>query len=134
MNGSSSGAMTLKAPAVASTYVMTFPAATDTVDVLGTAQSITALKTFSASDIAMVGTSAGVTTFATANSSASNYTITFPAATGTVALTSGTFANPMTTLGDIIYGGASGVATRLAGNTTTTPEFYTSTGAASAAN
>jgi hypothetical protein len=41
--------------------------------------------------------------------------------------------NPMTTLGDIIYGGASGAATRLAGNTTATPEFLTSTGASSAA-
>lgn len=38
------------------------------------------------------------------------------------------FTNPMSTLGDIIYGGASGVATRLAGNTTTTQKFLTSTG------
>jgi hypothetical protein len=36
--------------------------------------------------------------------------------------------SPMTTIGDIIYGGASGVATRLAGNITTTAKFYTSTG------
>jgi hypothetical protein len=36
--------------------------------------------------------------------------------------------SPMTTIGDIIYGGASGVATSLAGNTTTTAKFYTSTG------
>lgn len=43
------------------------------------------------------------------------------------------FANPMTTLGDIIYGGASGVATRLAGNTTTAKQFLTSTGAAGVA-
>lgn len=40
---------------------------------------------------------------------------------------------PMTTLGDIIYGGASGTGTKLAGNTTTTPQFLTSTGAAAAA-
>ena len=45
--GSSSGVMTLEAPAAASTYVMTFPAATDTVAVLGTAQTFTAAKTFS---------------------------------------------------------------------------------------
>lgn len=52
--------------------------------------------------------------------------VTFP--------TSGTLlANPMTTLGDIIYGGASGAATRLAGNTSSTPQFYTSTGTGSAA-
>lgn len=38
--------------------------------------------------------------------------------------------NPMTTLGDVTYGGASGVPTRLAGNTTTTQYVLTSTGAA----
>lgn len=47
----------------------------------------------------------------------------------------GGFSNPMTTLGDVIYGGASGAATRLAGNTTTTPQclIQTGTGSASAA-
>lgn len=38
------------------------------------------------------------------------------------------FANPMTTLGDVIYGGASGAPTRLAGNTATSKQFLTSTG------
>ena len=37
-------------------------------------------------------------------------------------------SNPMTTLGDIIYGAASGTATRLAGNATTTKKFLTQTG------
>jgi hypothetical protein len=43
--------------------------------------------------------------------------------------------SPMTTLGDVIYGGAGGAGTRLAGNTSTTPMFFkqTGTGAASAA-
>lgn len=36
--------------------------------------------------------------------------------------------NPMTSLGEIIYGGSSGTATRLAGNTTTTKKFFTQTG------
>jgi hypothetical protein len=36
--------------------------------------------------------------------------------------------NPMTATGDVIYGGLSGAATRLAGNTTTTKEFLTQTG------
>jgi hypothetical protein len=36
--------------------------------------------------------------------------------------------SPMTTLGDTIYGGASGAATRLAGNTTTTRKFLRQTG------
>lgn len=38
--------------------------------------------------------------------------------------------NPMTTLGDIIYGGASGVPARLAGETSTTRKFLSSVGAA----
>jgi len=40
----------------------------------------------------------------------------------------GAFANPMTTLGDIIYGGASGAATRLAGNTVASKRFLIQTG------
>jgi trimeric autotransporter adhesin len=56
----------------------------------------------------------GITT--TANTS-----VTFP--------TSGTLmTNPMTTLGDVIYGAASGAPTRLAGNTTTTKQFLSQTG------
>lgn len=42
------------------------------------------------------------------------------------------FANPMTTLGDVIYGAASGTPTRLAGNTTTTKQFLSQTGTGSA--
>lgn len=40
--------------------------------------------------------------------------------------------NPMTTSGDIIYGGTSGAATRLAGNTTTTRKVLSQTGNGSA--
>jgi hypothetical protein len=40
--------------------------------------------------------------------------------------------NPMTALGDIIYGGASGAVTRLAGNITTTKQFLSQTGTGSA--
>lgn len=36
--------------------------------------------------------------------------------------------SPMTTVGDVIYGGASGAGTRLAGNTTTTKKFLSGTG------
>ena len=43
------------------------------------------------------------------------------------------FLNPMTTLGDIIYGGAAGAATRLGGETTTTRKFLRSVGVAGAA-
>lgn len=40
--------------------------------------------------------------------------------------------SPMTTLGDTIYGGASGAGTRLAGGTTATKMFYTQTGTGNA--
>lgn len=36
----------------------------------------------------------------------------------------GTVSNPMTTLGDTMYGGASGAVTRLAGDTSNTRKFY----------
>lgn len=36
--------------------------------------------------------------------------------------------SPLTTIGDLLYGGASGSGTRLAGNTTTTKKFLTQTG------
>jgi hypothetical protein len=48
----------------------------------------------------------------------------------------GTFSilnNPLTTLGDLLYGGASGTPTRLAGNTTATREFVIEQGSGSAA-
>jgi hypothetical protein len=38
------------------------------------------------------------------------------------------FIAPLTTLGDVIYGGADGVSNRLAGNTTTTPKMLSQTG------
>lgn len=44
------------------------------------------------------------------------------------------FTNPMTTLGDIIYGGSSGTAAALHGNTSTSREFLLSAGTGSAAN
>ena len=88
LKGSTSGSMTLEAPAIASSYVMTFPAATDTVDVLGTAQTFTAAKTFTNNDLLLLGSSTGATTFSSANASATNYTLTFPAVTSTVAVLS----------------------------------------------
>jgi hypothetical protein len=46
----------------------------------------------------------------------------------------GGFTNPMTTLGDIIYGGTSGAATRLGGNITATKTVLLSIGAGLTAN
>lgn len=42
--------------------------------------------------------------------------------------------NSLTTLGDTLYGGASGVSTRLAGNTTSVQKFLAQTGTGSASN
>jgi hypothetical protein len=54
-------------------------------------------------------------------------------ASGNLIEGSATLTNPMTTLGDLNYGGASGVFTRLAGNTTTLRKFLVSQGASSLA-
>jgi len=60
-----------------------------------------------------------------------NITITPSAGQITIAAASG-FSNPMTAVGDMIYGSTSGAATRLAGNTTTTKKFMVQTGTGSA--
>src|SRR5208283_1471794 len=87
LKGSSTGTTAFtSANASASNFTLTFPAATDTVDLLGTPQTFTAIKTFTNSDFALLGSSTGFTTFTSANASASNFTLTFPAATDTVAV------------------------------------------------
>jgi hypothetical protein len=48
------------------------------------AQTFTAAKTFTNSDLLLLGSSTGATTFTSANGSATNYTLTFPAATDTI--------------------------------------------------
>lgn len=58
----------------------------------------------------------GVLTIA-AGASSGAITLTLPTSSGTISTTASSFANPMTTGGDTIYGGASGVATRLANGT-----------------
>lgn len=64
-------------------------------------------------------------------------TLTLPLAIGSggsgqaTALAAFNALSPMTTLGDVIYGGASGSALRLAGNTTSTKKFLTQTGTGS---
>lgn len=49
-----------------------------------------------------------------------------------IANTAASFANPMNAVGDVVYGGTAGAATRLAPNTTTTRKFLTETGTGSA--
>jgi hypothetical protein len=83
--GSSTGYTTFtSANSSALNYTLTIPAVTDTVAVLGTAQSFTAAQTFAASGVRLLGSSTGFTTFASANASTTNYTLTFPARDDTV--------------------------------------------------
>jgi len=64
---------------------MTFPTTSASVARTDAAQSFTGLQTFAPSGVALLGSSTGYTTFASANAGASNYTLTLPAATDTVA-------------------------------------------------
>ena len=83
--GSSTGYTTFtSANSSATNYTLTIPAVTDTVAVLGTAQTYTATQTFAASGVILKGSSSGSTTFTSANASATNYTLTFPARDDTV--------------------------------------------------
>lgn len=79
--------------------------------------------------------SASLTTVGTITSGTWNGT-TIAIANGGTGATSKAAAfdalSPMTTSGDIVYGGTSGTGTRLAGNTTTTKQFLTQTGTGSA--
>jgi len=68
--------------ALAPTFVT--PAGTGDM-VLAGVQSVTGLKTFDKDKLAMKGTSTGVTTISTANTSATSYTATLQAANGTIA-------------------------------------------------
>ena len=55
----------------------------------GTSTTYTSTQNFAANGITLKGTSTGVTTFASANTGAGNYTITFPAASDTVVTLAG---------------------------------------------
>jgi hypothetical protein len=81
--------------------------------------------------------SAGTIT-ATLTGNATNVTGTVAIANGGTGATSATAAfnaiSPLTTLGDILYEGASSTATRLAGNTTAIKQFLSSAGTGTLAN
>lgn len=125
---------------VASTYNQVFTGSTTQTLVLPVASTLAAGQGFWIQNV-----STGVVTVQTSGSNsiqamASNTSlfidvINTAGGTGTASWdwvyapqASSALVNPMTTLGDIIYGGASGTATRLAGNITTTTNILTQTG------
>jgi hypothetical protein len=82
---------------------------------LGTAQTVTETKAFVSGKLQVKGSSTGVTAIASANASATGYTITLPAATGTVRLTTDTVTPnyggtgiTSYSVGAILYASASG--------------------------
>ncbi len=112
--GSSTGATTFTSDnAGATNYTMHVPAANDTLAVLGTAQAITALKTFTNSMIALLGSSTGKTTFTSDNSSGTDYVMHVPAANDTLvtlaasqALTNKTLTSPTINLATLTLAAA----------------------------
>jgi hypothetical protein len=79
---------------------LTFPTtASDTLAALGTAETWSAAQIFTNSDLQLLGSSTGHTTFTSANAGSSNYTSTFPAYTGYVMET--TTSSPAQ--GDVAY-------------------------------
>jgi fibronectin-binding autotransporter adhesin len=87
-NLSTSGGFGINLTASGAT-VVTLPT-TGTLAALGNAQTWTALQTITNSDLCLLGSSTGCTTFTSANASATNYTLTFPASTATLADLAGT--------------------------------------------
>lgn len=69
-----------------SVQTYTTPATSSTLAGLSIAQTWSAVQTFTNSDIKLLGSSTGATTFTSANSSSSAFTLTFPAATDTIAV------------------------------------------------
>jgi hypothetical protein len=60
--------------------------AVPTTAIFSTANTWSAVQTYNNSDLALLGSSTGATTFTSANGSGTNYTLTIPAATDTLAL------------------------------------------------
>lgn len=89
--GSSTGATTFaSANAGASNFTATFPANTGAISELNLAETWTAAQTFTNSDILLLGSSTGKTTFTSDNAGASNFTLHVPAANDTLADIAGT--------------------------------------------
>ena len=127
----------------AGTHTITFPAATDTVATLAAAQTFTNKiyngGTASASSYLKVPSATLSVLTALTRVAGNIYYATdtkyfyLDDGTNLIVQTQGAaFANPMSAVGDTIYGGTAGAATRLVGNTTTTQQILAQTGTGSA--
>lgn len=109
LKGSSSGAGVLHAPAAASTYSWTLPAANVTLAGLSFAQTWSAAQTFNDSTLKLAGSSSGTGTLV-APAAASTYVWTLPSSTSTLAttdassLTSGTLPDARLSSNATAYG------------------------------
>jgi hypothetical protein len=117
------------------TYIGATPSSNSYGFTTSTTQSSITYNTSSGSIGFQVSASNGALIFDSLNSAGASYAADYSANYTARSLVDKAYVdsvsggiNPMTTLGDIIYGGASGVATRLAGNTTSTRKFLTQTG------
>ncbi len=88
-SGMTTGKFATIAAVNSSDAVYTLPAATGTLAALNGTQTYTAAQTFTNSDLKLLGSSTGASTFTSNNSSATNYTTTVPAVTGVLATTTG---------------------------------------------
>lgn len=125
------GDVTTSAGSLATSLVATSNATLTTLSALTTASSLATVGTIGTGtwQATAIGATYGGTGIDT---HASTGYPSISSGTWSVASASSTFVTlfetKATTLGDLLYGGASGTPTRLAGNTTTTKEFLTSTG------
>lgn len=109
------------------------PALTLTTTVTGLLKGNgTAISAASSSDLPTITLTGDVTGAASGGSVATTYSATVPLNKGGTGQTTKAPAfdalQPMSALGDVIYGGASGTGTALAGNITSTKKFLTQTG------
>lgn len=128
-----SGGITLITPSTGAlgSSLATFPINTGTIAEINLAQTWSALQTFSAG-INLSGTTSPLQFSGSAGTSGNCAISGGAGVTPTWGACGSGFSNPMTTLGDIIYGGASGVATRLAGQTTAATYILSETATGSA--